>query len=293
MAGDRRGHAEPRIGVDVGRADEALHQLVGDVIVLGQQLAGDVEGDRIRTVLGDCLGEFLGDQIERRCPSPPACRRFRDAARGRPAPSFRRAPSPSSRVCRNSPDGRDRRGRRPPVRGDLGQHAATHPAIGAGRPHLGCCRLLHVNSFRRQQQFAERDRDAAVLDPHRDRLHRAFVGAERLAGFERDHPIVQRAGHRRAMHDALAQRPALVRAMILDGEDAVVMRAEDADLALRGLSRSARRAAGCRRWCRCRTRSSLITPPPAGIRSPPSAGTHACPCRTRVPTTDRPARISG
>ena len=48
VAGDRRGHAEARIGVDIGRADEALHQLVGDVIVLGQKLAGDVEGDRVR-----------------------------------------------------------------------------------------------------------------------------------------------------------------------------------------------------------------------------------------------------
>ena len=51
VAGDRRGHAQPRVGVDVGRADEALHQLVGDVVVLGQQLAGDVEGDAVGAVL--------------------------------------------------------------------------------------------------------------------------------------------------------------------------------------------------------------------------------------------------
>ena len=53
VAGDRRGHAQPRIGVDVGRADEALHQLVGDVIVLGQQLAGEIERDRVRPVALD------------------------------------------------------------------------------------------------------------------------------------------------------------------------------------------------------------------------------------------------
>ena len=35
----RRGHAQPRIGVDISAADKALHQLVGDVIILGQQLA--------------------------------------------------------------------------------------------------------------------------------------------------------------------------------------------------------------------------------------------------------------
>ena len=50
MAGDRRRHAQARIGVDIGRADEALHQLVGDVIVLGQQLAGEIERDRVRAV---------------------------------------------------------------------------------------------------------------------------------------------------------------------------------------------------------------------------------------------------
>ncbi len=53
VARDRRRHAEPRVGVDVRAADEALHQLVGDVVVLGQELARDVERDGVRTVLGD------------------------------------------------------------------------------------------------------------------------------------------------------------------------------------------------------------------------------------------------
>ena len=48
-----RGHAEPGIGVDVGRADEALHQLVGDVVILGQQLARDVEGNGLAAMLAD------------------------------------------------------------------------------------------------------------------------------------------------------------------------------------------------------------------------------------------------
>ena len=38
VAGDGGGHAEPGIGVDVAGADEALHQLVGDVIVLSEKL---------------------------------------------------------------------------------------------------------------------------------------------------------------------------------------------------------------------------------------------------------------
>ena len=52
VAGDRGGHAQARVGVDVRRADEALGQLVGDVIVLGQQLAREIEGDRLGAVRG-------------------------------------------------------------------------------------------------------------------------------------------------------------------------------------------------------------------------------------------------
>ena len=59
VPGDRRRHAQPRIGVDIGGADEALHQLVGDVVILGQELAGDVERDRIRPVLVDRARESM------------------------------------------------------------------------------------------------------------------------------------------------------------------------------------------------------------------------------------------
>jgi hypothetical protein len=39
VAGDGRRHAQLRIGVDIGGANEALHQLVGGVIIFGEQLA--------------------------------------------------------------------------------------------------------------------------------------------------------------------------------------------------------------------------------------------------------------
>ena len=65
VAGDRGGHAQPRVGVDVARADEALHQLVGDVIVLGQELAGEVERDRVGPVAPDDALKAIGDAIER------------------------------------------------------------------------------------------------------------------------------------------------------------------------------------------------------------------------------------
>jgi hypothetical protein len=64
VASDGRGHAEARIGVDIGRTDEPLHQLVGDVVVLGQQLAGEIERHGIGTMRLDCLPKAVGDGIE-------------------------------------------------------------------------------------------------------------------------------------------------------------------------------------------------------------------------------------
>ena len=71
MARHRGGHAKPRVGVDIARADEALHQLVGDIIVLGEELAGDIERDRIRPVRVADAGELVGDEIEHLDPSSP------------------------------------------------------------------------------------------------------------------------------------------------------------------------------------------------------------------------------
>ena len=55
VARHRARHAQPRIGVDVVGADEPLGELVEDVVVLGQQLAGHVERDAVGTVLADAL----------------------------------------------------------------------------------------------------------------------------------------------------------------------------------------------------------------------------------------------
>jgi hypothetical protein len=53
----------------------------------------------------------------------------------------------------------------------------------------------------------------------RARARAALVGRHRLAVLEADLPAVQRAGHRLAVHDALRQRPALVRAFVVQAED--------------------------------------------------------------------------
>ena len=121
VAGDRRRHAQPRIGVDIGRADKALHQLVGDVIILGEQLAGEIEGDRVRSVRARRYARRLvGDAVERVVPARRARVRRRhsaasDAAGADRGPASRRAPSPSSTAGRNWPDapGRRRWPRRP------------------------------------------------------------------------------------------------------------------------------------------------------------------------------------
>jgi len=64
MAGDGRGHAQARIGVDIGGTDEALHQLVGDIIVFGEELARDIEGDAVGSMRLDRFGEFAGDESQ-------------------------------------------------------------------------------------------------------------------------------------------------------------------------------------------------------------------------------------
>ena len=69
LAGDRRGHAQPRISVDVGRTDKSLHQLVGDIIILGQQLPGKIDGDGVWAVARDDLREFSRHRVQRLVPT--------------------------------------------------------------------------------------------------------------------------------------------------------------------------------------------------------------------------------
>ena len=57
VAGHRAAHAQARVAVDVVGADQALGQLVEDVVVLGQQLAADVEAHGVGAVRLDDAGE--------------------------------------------------------------------------------------------------------------------------------------------------------------------------------------------------------------------------------------------
>src|SRR5947208_9739880 len=64
VARDGRRHAEPGVSIDVGRADEALHELVGDVIFLSEELPGDIEGHSLGSVVIDDTGESVHHKRE-------------------------------------------------------------------------------------------------------------------------------------------------------------------------------------------------------------------------------------
>ncbi len=69
VAGNGRRHAQTRIGIDVVGTDQALGQLVENVIVLGHQLAGNIEGDGIRAMLADACSKSVGCRVERLIPA--------------------------------------------------------------------------------------------------------------------------------------------------------------------------------------------------------------------------------
>ena len=51
VAGHRRTHAKPRVGIEIVAAQSTLQQLVGDVVVLGEELAGSVDGQPLGPLL--------------------------------------------------------------------------------------------------------------------------------------------------------------------------------------------------------------------------------------------------
>ena len=143
LSGDSGGHAQPRVGVDVRCADEALGQLVGDVIVLGEELSREIERDRTRPVR-------IADAIELRCYMVqrfvPACllspdhrveqTRFQAERLAERGP-FRTQPPEVGGMRRVSRDGRAAFAVR------LGQHAATDAAVRASGSNRGGSAVCH------------------------------------------------------------------------------------------------------------------------------------------------------
>ena len=89
-------------------------QLVGGVIVLGQQLAGDIEGDGIRARAARSCRRGPARRVERRSQRHAPPRRSRDAAAGLPGDSV----SPSAAPFEHSPP-------------EIGRDASGSPAIAA------------------------------------------------------------------------------------------------------------------------------------------------------------------
>jgi hypothetical protein len=68
MGGHRRGHAQTGIGIDIGAAEKTLPEFIGDVVVLSQQLPGEIERHALRPVLTNGVSQPLGQRIQRAVP---------------------------------------------------------------------------------------------------------------------------------------------------------------------------------------------------------------------------------
>ncbi len=99
VASDGRGHAQARIGIDVVRADQTLGEFVEDIIVLGEQLPGNVKAYRIRAVLFDAIGKSLREK--RRVASQDS--RWRGAVRDRRTSGNSARPSGFALKCNVEP----------------------------------------------------------------------------------------------------------------------------------------------------------------------------------------------
>ena len=169
VAGDRRRHAQPRIGIDIGAADESLHQLVGDVIILGQQLPGEIERHRTGAVARDDVREAMRDMVERVGPGHPLHGALAAADHRIEQPVLKPEGFAERRALRAQPAeiggmlgiARYRRaafavGRR--------QHAAADAAIGTGRARGAGCGIdgCHRNNrvIRSRRLRGQRERAA-------------------------------------------------------------------------------------------------------------------------------------
>ena len=76
VADHRRRHAQPRIAVDIIGAHQCAGQLVEAVVVLGQQLPGDIERHTVGPVFGNGIGEHVGRVVQGGVPVGAGARQF-------------------------------------------------------------------------------------------------------------------------------------------------------------------------------------------------------------------------
>ena len=152
VALDRRGHAQRRVAVVVGRADTELYQLAHRVELFGHQLAGADHADRAGAVSGLNVPEARGHRRERLVPAD---------ALHRPAAAQQRIP-------------------RAIVHGDgvvfgqalRAQHAAIHRVIGIASHRHGAAVLDADEHAAAHRAVSARGRHPAV----RDLLRRDVAG---------------------------------------------------------------------------------------------------------------------
>ncbi len=131
-------HAQPGVGIDIGAADEAFHQLVGDVVVLRQELARNVERHCVRTVALYDVSEVLRDPCEGVVPARPLAIDLRiqealfEADRVGQRRAFRAQAAKVRGMLRIA---RDLDGAT--VGSAPSQNPAANPAIGTGRADRG------------------------------------------------------------------------------------------------------------------------------------------------------------
>jgi hypothetical protein len=158
VAGRGRGHAEARVRVEVVRAEKALGQLRGDVVLLGQELSRAVEGDRRGTVRGHDLAKPVRDHAHGQLP--------------RHAGQLGVTPRPHLRI-------------EEPIRRPEGRRQVH--GLGA-----------HIAKARRVLRIPLHPLHHAVLDLHQQSAPNSAVGAERLppASTRRGHSRALRGSRR-------------------------------------------------------------------------------------------------
>src|SRR5206468_10966306 len=168
-----------------------LGKLVDDVIVLGQNLAGDIEGDRIGSMLLDCPAESVRNMIERGIPT----RLLAVDHRSEQSPLETDGLGERRALCAQPPEiggmkwiaPNGNRARGIPISDD----AAADATIRAGCLHWhGRSPSLGGHGRRR----LEAKPDDVVLHLGRMRARTSLVGSDRRTALELNDEIVQRTG---------------------------------------------------------------------------------------------------
>ncbi len=129
VAGHRRRHAEPAVGVHVGAADKAFHQLIGDVIVLGEQLPGAIAGHAVGAVFHHGVAQPPRHFIQRAVPIHHRAVHFRVQ---QPVVMVEGFMERSALYTKTPLVGRVVRHSGHAVAGAVHGHTATHAAVRAG-----------------------------------------------------------------------------------------------------------------------------------------------------------------